>query len=823
MTPRRWVIAGILAAASFLLAGRALAAIWVDHQWYATMGAADVWRAKAAAWLAVRGTSGLLATLFLFANLYAVRHSVVSLVLPRRVGNIEIGEEVPGRYLVGGAALLAVLLGVLLTMRHEPWSAFTLARQGVQFGERDPYFDVDLGFYVAWLPFEAAVHLWVLITVLLTAAVVIFLYALTPSLRWERGTLYMSMYVQRHLVVLGALLLLVLAWSYRLDAYELLLGGSGPDAVFGYTDHRAALPAATWMSFLSVIAALLVLWFGWTGQLRVAIGAVGVLVLIGLLVGQGGPPLVRRMATLDPTARERPYLATRAEYTRRAFAVERVLRSDSGIALPGLRERARAVSVWDPSALARAVSRPTALPGGAGDVGWTALDAELTATVPLRPPDEDQTEAHWGAQRVLAGAADLRGEPVVLPAGVDGRDAVDLPRVLVHPGAAGWMIVADSSERIMAPSLEEPGARLAHAWNLQNFRLLGADLPHPHPALMLVRDVRERVGALVPFFAQGSLAPMVALDSLFWALELYSASSTYPLSDRVTLDGVEYSYLKHAATAIVNAHTGRVMLVADSTRDPIAERWIATFPSLFRQWSEVPPSLGRALPPTMDDAAAQATVLARYGMRGEAVRGGEVPASTAADSALARDRAPQLAVERGEPAVAWTEVVLDASKHVAGIVLATGGRERATYWIPLPRQGPRWSTAVVDPLRRALDSTSAVPRDARTVRGRIRAIPVDGELAFVQPLYAWRQDGVPALARVAVVTADGVLTGRTLADAVGAPAFVVSDTSRVLLPGDFRARVAALYAEMQRALEQRDWVAFGRAYDSLGALVAPRP
>ena len=55
---------------------------------------------------------------------------------------------------------------------------------------------------------------------------------LTPSLRWTRGALYVSAYVRRHFTMLGGMLLLGLAWGYRLDMYRLLAEGSGPDGAF---------------------------------------------------------------------------------------------------------------------------------------------------------------------------------------------------------------------------------------------------------------------------------------------------------------------------------------------------------------------------------------------------------------------------------------------------------------------------------------------------------------------------------------------------------------------------------------------------------------
>src|SRR5262245_43220759 len=111
MTARRW-LAVAAGAALLLLGGRAIAIALLEHRWYEAMGAGELWRSRLLTTLALRASGALVAGLFAFANLLAVRHSVVSLVLPRRVGNIEIGEEVPGRSLVLSAALLAILLGI---------------------------------------------------------------------------------------------------------------------------------------------------------------------------------------------------------------------------------------------------------------------------------------------------------------------------------------------------------------------------------------------------------------------------------------------------------------------------------------------------------------------------------------------------------------------------------------------------------------------------------------------------------------------------------------------------------------------------------------
>jgi hypothetical protein len=72
---------------------------------------------------------------------------------------------------------------------------------------------------------------------------------------------------------------------------------------------------------------------------------------------------------------------------------------------------------------------------------------------------------------------------------------------------------------------------------------------------------------------------MFHADTLYWKVELYSASSNYPLSQHAVLAGEERSYFRHAATALANGRTARVMIAADPDPDPIALSWMTTFPN----------------------------------------------------------------------------------------------------------------------------------------------------------------------------------------------------------------------------------------------------
>jgi uncharacterized membrane protein (UPF0182 family) len=133
---------------------------------------------------------------------------------------------------------------------------------------------------------------------------------------------------------------------------------------------------------------------------------------------------------------------------------------------------------------------------------------------------------------------------------------------LVYPGAQGLVVVADPQLDVAGPRLGDGLSRLAYTWAFQSFDLLTDSIPR-RARLVTVRDVRTRIRALAPIFAQGStVEPMFHADTLYWKLELYSASADYPLSQRYVLAGEERSYFRHAGTALANARTARVMIAA---------------------------------------------------------------------------------------------------------------------------------------------------------------------------------------------------------------------------------------------------------------------
>jgi uncharacterized membrane protein (UPF0182 family) len=820
------LIIAAAAVALILLGGKALAGIYVDYRWFAALGAEPVWWARVENLLILRGLSGVVATVFFFLNLYAVRHSVVSLVLPRRVANIEIGEEVPSRYLLLAVIAMSLLFGVLLAFPQDDWTSLALVRWGQSFREADPYFEYDLGFWMYWLPFETSLHVWSLIALLAATTVVVFLYALTPSLRWERGTLHVSGYVRRHLSLLGALLIFLLAWSYRLDGLGLLLNGTGPGGAFTSADWKVGVPANFVLAFATGAAAVLVGWAAWTGQMRVAFVAVTAVLALSLGLRQFLPPLARRLAApVDPELRESGYLATRAGYTRRAYAVDRVVAGEvaaARVALPSVREALQSVSEWDAAAVKRALERRRqGIVTGA--IGWSADSSRLVAIAAQRPtgPDAVDPFASWTVTRVRAWSSDDRGG-VVGVAGGGVEEGGAMPAALVYDSATGPLVVSDRAGDVDAAEISRWPSRLAHAWDQQNLRLMFSDVDVREPRMMLHRDVHDRLRMLAPFFWQSAhVTPIAWRDTLYWTVHLYSATDYYPLSEHTRLGGEDVSYIRHAATAIVQAQSGHVTLVADSVLDPIAATWVRRFPALFSSWSAVPAAVGANIAPPIESAVAQAAMFARVGMRAEPSPAAHLPTTFGGDSTLFGGAWRPPSLTPADSRQAWTTPLLDAADRVRGIVVSVGGTQPVTYWYPFAEPGVRWP-AVIERLMR-VPETPAPPRDVSLRRGPVRVVPLrGGSAAYLQTTYAWRTDGAPTVARVAVhgvgASRDSVAFGLTVAEAVG----VRPDSTDILAaitPATFRQRVTDLYAAMRDALRRGDWNGFGKSYEELGRLL----
>jgi uncharacterized membrane protein (UPF0182 family) len=822
VTRRRRVGVLIAACAAVaLIIGRIAAGLYVRYEWYDALGFRDIWLTRLGNELWLRAITAAGGTLFAALNLYAVRLSIASVVLPRRMGDLEIGEELPARYLNAGVAILAAIIGLLLALIPDhSWTRLVLARHGVPFGETEAYFEHDLGFFVYWLPFEVDCYvraLWALAVV--TAVVIVLYFFFTPGLKYEKAKLSMSQHVRRHVAVLALCAFAALAWSYRLDMYGTLTAGNGPLDAFSYADKYAIIPINLVLSFVTLAFGCAVAFAMWRDQRRTALVLVTCVLLIPFAALKAGPWLAERFSSeRDRTLRERPYQAIRALYTNQAFGADSAHLPDAPatLAIDSRSELARNVTVWDPATIAQSLTHARRGASVIEAQAWRESPAGPVATAIERPLGGGR----WIGIQVLGTGEEPQGS--ILRVDSLGRpDLSDLafPPALIHEGATNDTVVTDSTGIIAAPAMEGLVTRIAQAWIAQNLKLLSEDLPERNARVVSVRDVRRRVQLLVPFFSLGSVVwPAVVGDSLYWVVDLYAASDDYPLSMHLSNGNGTVSYYQHFGVAFVEAYTGRVLLARDQTLDPIGQTWVKEFPGLFTPWDRVPSPLAAQAPPRVDQALVAATGYLRWSTeRGDSSAPVRAITPPATDSAIAGGEKAIVscfALPTVSSACSWSLPLLDSRERVAGLILAIGGPRAAVLRYRSRVEGLRW-TDISDRLERPADST---PTTSRIVPGRLRSTPYRGGVAFVRPDYTWPAELAPDLNRVVVVTNDTTASGPTLAQALG-----LSQAPHLAPPPatatEFRARVQQLYDQMEASLKRGDLQGFAAQFNELGRIL----
>ncbi|MDZ7630501.1 MAG: UPF0182 family protein [Gemmatimonadaceae bacterium] len=386
--------------------------------------------------------------------------------------------------------------------------------------------------------------------------------------------------------------------------------------------------------------------------------------------------------------------------------------------------------------------------------------------------------------------------------------------------------MSDPSGRIAAPSIASASARLAFAWNQQNPRLLFTDAPGPAPVLVTVRDVRDRLARIAPTLQAGSqVVPLMHGDSLLWALDLYAVSATYPLSEHVMLNGEEYAAAQFAATALVNAHTGRVVLLQEKTPPLLARRPLERLAPHLVPMASLPtpcavrcrrvPTPSNSKRPSRPDSGRVPSRMTRAALvrRGGPLVDFSVVRGAMADSALARDDYVPvwLPIRR---TYALSAAAIDARGAVRGVVLAPGGEDRRTRWLPTPEGAP------YDGVIRSAQETSDSLRQPGSLTGArrssTRVVPGSGAPRFLTPYFGLR-DGRPTQL-TAVLLSDGLRRG--VAPTVPEAVLSWRDGGRSVVP---TTAAAAMYRQMRDALQRGAWSEFGASFEALGrALGVPR-
>jgi uncharacterized membrane protein (UPF0182 family) len=145
-------------------------------------------------------------------------------------------------------ALILILCFFVASKSADQWNLFLRYLYQQPFGSTDPIFDRDIGFYLFSLPFYNFVRSELFVLLIFAALVTMGWYLKNGALQIE-GDFSQAMgastdlpkitiapKVKKHLIFLGGIIVLLLAWGYHLKIYGLLYSTQGPAFGASYTD-----------------------------------------------------------------------------------------------------------------------------------------------------------------------------------------------------------------------------------------------------------------------------------------------------------------------------------------------------------------------------------------------------------------------------------------------------------------------------------------------------------------------------------------------------------------------------------------------------------
>jgi uncharacterized membrane protein (UPF0182 family) len=111
--------------------------------------------------------------------------------------------------------------------------------------------------------------------------------------------------------------------------------------------------------------------------------------------------------------------------------------------------------------------------------------------------------------------------------------------------------------------------------------------------LLMRRNVRTRVSTLAPFltFDQDPYIVVAKDGRLYWMMDAFATSDTYPYSSHYLLDGTSINYMRNSVKAVVDAYNGTTTFYVFDNEDPIIEAYRRVFPDLFKDASAMPADL----------------------------------------------------------------------------------------------------------------------------------------------------------------------------------------------------------------------------------------
>ncbi len=332
--------------------------------------------------------------------------------------------------------------------------------------------------------------------------------------------------------------------------------------------------------------------------------------------------------------------------------------------------------------------------------------------------------------------------------------------------------------------------RFLFAFYLKDWQMLFTRNFNSETKILFRRNINYRIRELAPFLRFDKDPYLVAANTdlsqkskLFWIIDAYTTSNYYPYSDA---GGRNFNYIRNSVKIVVDAYNGDVMFYMMDEQDPLIQTWRKIFPTLFKPFAEMPPSLQAHIRYPIDLFSTQSERLLTYHMTDAKVFYNredqwQIPQEIYGEKEKAV--APYYLImnlagvgERNEEFVLSHVYTPISRNNLIALLFARSDQENYGKLIlyTLPKDflvyGPAQIEALINQDPVISEQITLWNREgSRVLQGNLLVIPIEQSLLYVEPLYLEAEkNSLPTLVRVVVVYGDQIAMSETLNGALNA-------------------------------------------------------
>ncbi|MFH1978764.1 MAG: UPF0182 family protein [Candidatus Aenigmatarchaeota archaeon] len=541
--------------------------------------------------------------------------------------------------------ILSLVFTLIVVSAFANWDIYLKSTEGSVFGETDPVFGMDIGFYVFTLPWYNLLFSFALFTIIITMILTTITYLYHSQTKKiidddlpAVTTLNLSAMKTNlipHLSVLLGLLFFTLTIGFMLAQYGLLFSTNGAAFGAGYIDLNIMLPLLMVLGIISFVIGLLFLanvkikrWKLLVEGLAIFVG----IAIVGLLVAgvvqgfQVGP---------DEYNFEEPYIVRSIEHTLAAYGIDNVEQKPfpvGDLALEDIennRETIDNIRLWDFRPLGQTYEQlqlfRTYYEFNDIDIDRYTIDGEprqvMISAREINIRDLPSNARTWVNEHMVythgygVVANDVNkvsdeGLPEFLikniPPETETELALTQPEIYYGELEGEYAIINTNTQELDYPSgdqnvytsYEGKGGvimdslnRLVYAIKFASIELLFSNSITDQSKILMNRNIIERVDKIAPFLLYDSDPYIVAADGkLYWMLDAYSVSDAYPYSQPSWTGRHYLNYIRNSVKVVVDAYNGDVTYYVID-KDPVISTYMNMFPELFVDFEQMPDTL----------------------------------------------------------------------------------------------------------------------------------------------------------------------------------------------------------------------------------------